>query len=265
MWKCSCGTIRKQDIKVAYTNLISHIQQKHPNYLEVFNLAQQEDSLSEKSSFVTGNGTPLSVSGQTTLDDMFDTACTNVFKWLECIFMDDHELACCKKDLTRGNTKLDPISVKTLKKNLFKVAKAVKKVSAKAMFATCYSIVFDGWSEASKHFIGMNIVYPAKEYDADPVMNLFAFAWLQDETNFTAENHANFIEATLKWYSLSVDCLFVWLATIVPPTRQTQTALVSPSWDAKVTASIYLWNSTCKISWQLNRNWLVSSCQSCRH
>jgi hypothetical protein len=90
--------------------------------------------------------------------------------------MDEHELAFCKKDLTRGNTKLDPISVKTLKKNLFKVAKAVKKVSAKAMFATCYSIVFDGWSEASKHFIDMNIVYPAKEYDADPVMNLFAFA-----------------------------------------------------------------------------------------
>ena len=33
MWKYSCGTIQKQDIKVGYTNLISHIRQKHPNYL----------------------------------------------------------------------------------------------------------------------------------------------------------------------------------------------------------------------------------------
>jgi hypothetical protein len=74
-WKCSCGTIQKQDIKVGSTNLISHIQQKHPNNLEVFNLAQQEDSQSETSSFVTTRyGTPSSVLGQTTLDYMFDTA-----------------------------------------------------------------------------------------------------------------------------------------------------------------------------------------------
>ena len=104
MWTCSCGTIRKQDIKVGYTNLISDIRQKHPSYLEVFNLAQQEDSQSETSSFVTGYGTPSSVSEQTTLDYMFDTASTNVFKWLEC-----------------------PISVKTLKKYLFKVVKALEK------------------------------------------------------------------------------------------------------------------------------------------
>ncbi|KAI2512776.1 hypothetical protein MHU86_1564 [Fragilaria crotonensis] len=178
MWKCSCGTIRKQDIKVGYTNLMSHIRQKHPNYTEVFSVYQQEESQSEMSSFVTGYGTPSSsVSGQTTLDYMFDTASTNVFKWLEWIIMDEHELAFCEKDLTRGNSKLDPISVKTLKKYLFKVVKAVeKKVSAKAMFATCFALVFDGWSEASRHFI--------------------------------AENHANFIEATLRWYSLSADRLF---------------------------------------------------------
>jgi hypothetical protein len=52
-------------------------------------------------------------------------------------------------------------------------------------------------------------VYPAKEYDANPVMNLLAFAPLHDETNLTAENHANFIEAALKWYSLSADRLFL--------------------------------------------------------
>ncbi len=55
----------------------------------------------------------------------------------------------------------------------------------------------------------MYIVNPAKEYDANPVMNLLAFAPLvHNETNFTAENQANFIEATLKWYSLSADRLF---------------------------------------------------------
>jgi hypothetical protein len=104
---------------------------------------------------------------------------------------------------------LDPISVKTLKKCLFKEVKAFeRKVSAKAMFASSYALVFDGWSEASKHVIGLFIVYPSKVNDADPVMHLLAFALLHDETNYTAEDHANFIKATLKWYSLSAERLF---------------------------------------------------------
>jgi hAT family C-terminal dimerisation region len=213
-WKCSCGTVRKQDIKVGFANLMSHIKQKHPNYLEVFHVARQEDIHSETSSLITavsaGPSSLSVISGQTTLDYMFDTRSTNVFKWLEWIIMDEHELAFCEKDLTRGNANLEPISVKTLKKYLFKVVNAVeKKISAKAMaLATSYALVFDGWSEASKHFIGMYIVYPAKEVDADPVLHLLAFAPLHDETNFTAENHANFIKATLNWYSLSADRLF---------------------------------------------------------
>jgi hAT family C-terminal dimerisation region len=216
-WKCSCGKVRKQDIKVGFTNLMSHIRQKHPNYLEVFHVAQQEDVHSETSSLTTIAASPAGqqpsfsvVSGQTTLDYMFDTRSTNVFKWLEWIIMDEHELGFCEKDLTRGNANLEPISVKTLKKYLFKLVNAVeKRVSANAMaHATSYALVFDGWSEASKHFIGMYIVYPAKDVDADPVLHLLAFAPLHDETNFTAENHANFIKATLNWYSLSVDRLF---------------------------------------------------------
>ena len=212
-WKCSCGKVRKQDIKLGFKNLISHIRQKHPNYLEVFHMAQQEDGHSETSSLITALSSPgpsLLVSGQTTLDYMFDTRSTNVFKWLEWIIMDEHELAFCEKDLTRCNASLETISVKTLKKYLFKVVQSVeKKISAKAMaLASSYALVFDGWSEASKHFIGMYIAYPAKEVDADPVLHLLAFAPLHDETNFTAENHANFIKATLNWYSLSADRLF---------------------------------------------------------
>jgi hypothetical protein len=213
-WKCSCGKLRKQDIKLCFANLMSHIRQKHPNYLEEFHLAQQEDGHSETSSLITAVSSPgrssSVISGQTSLDYMFDTRSTNVYKWLEWIIMDEHELAFCEKDLTRGNANLETISVKTLKKYLLKVVKAVeKKISATAMaLATSYALVFDGWSEGSKHFIGMYIVFPAKEVDADPVLYLLAFAPLHDETNFTAENHANFIRATLNLHSLSVDRLF---------------------------------------------------------
>ena len=56
-----------------------------------------------------------------------------------------------------------------------------------------YALVFDGWSEASRHFIGVFIVYPGKHgrhnggAPADPEMHLLAFAPLVDETNFTAD------------------------------------------------------------------------------
>jgi hypothetical protein len=79
--------------------------------------------------------------------------------------MDEHELIFCEKILTQCNTRLEPNSVKTLKKYLFKVVEAVeKKVSVRASAAAVsYALVFDGWSEASRHFIGLFIVYPGKQ------------------------------------------------------------------------------------------------------
>ena len=213
-WKCTCGTVRKQNVKLGYTNLISHIKQTHPNYLEMFHLFQEADcarddgkSESETASVITSPGTSLS--GQTTLEYMLDSRSTNIFKWLEWIVMGELELIFCEKDLTRSNTKLQPISVKTLKKYMFKLVEAVeKKVSVKVSTAPSYALVFDGWSENSTHFIGLFVVHPGKEYAADPEIHLLAFAPLPDETNFTAENHVNFIKSTLEWYSLSLELLF---------------------------------------------------------
>eukprot|EP00731_Ephydatia_muelleri_P013975 Em0007g1285a len=187
---------------------------KHPNYLEMFHLFQEADcagddgkSESETASVITSPGTSLS--GQTTLEYMLDSRSTNIFKWLEWIVMGELELIFCEKDLTRSNTKLKPISVKTLKKYMFKLVEAVeKKVSVKVSTAPSYALVFDGWSENSTHFIGLFVVHPGKEYAADPEIHLLAFAPLLDETNFTAENHVNFIKSTLEWYSLSLELLF---------------------------------------------------------
>jgi hypothetical protein len=41
LWKCTCGTVRRKNIKVGYANLMSHIKLKHPDYLEVFAMEQQ--------------------------------------------------------------------------------------------------------------------------------------------------------------------------------------------------------------------------------
>ena len=57
---------------------------KHPDYLKIFNEAQvSSDS--------------CTVTGQTTLAYLADPKSTNIFKWLEWIVMDEHELGFCEK------------------------------------------------------------------------------------------------------------------------------------------------------------------------
>ena len=123
--------------------------------------------------------------------------------------MDEHKFLFCEKELTQKNSNLKPISVTTLKKYLFKVVEAVeKKITVKVATAPLFALLFDGWTENSTHFVGLFIVYPGKEPSDDPGLHLLAFAPLSDQTNFTAVNHANFIKASLEWYSLSPSCMF---------------------------------------------------------
>ena len=77
-------------MKLGFSNLLSHIKQRHLKNEDVFAIAQQAnevDSISESAQVVTGTG---GVSGQTTLAYLFDSYSTNVFKWLEWIVMDEH-------------------------------------------------------------------------------------------------------------------------------------------------------------------------------
>jgi hypothetical protein len=82
--------------------------------------------------------------------------------------------------------------------------------------AASSALVFDGWSEASRHFISIIIVFPSlpckdqqgNDDATNPDLHLLAFAPLLDETNFSAENHANFIKVTLEWFFLSRERLF---------------------------------------------------------
>ena len=208
-WKCTCGTLCKQIIKLGLSNLLSHIKQRHPNYEEVFAIAQQANHVGAISDSVHVVTRTRGVSGQTTLVYLFDSHSTNVFKWLEWIIMDEHEFLFCEKELTQKNSNLKPISVKTLKKYLFKVVEVVeKKISVKVATVPLFALLFDGWTEDSTHFVGLFIVYPGKTPSHDPGLHLLAFAPLLDETNFTAVNHANFIKASLEWYSISLSHMF---------------------------------------------------------
>ena len=121
-WKCTCGTVCKQNIKLGYTNLMSHSKQKHPNYLEMFHLAQQAhgDSKSETASVITRTGqSDESVSGQTTLEYMLDSRSTNVFKWLEWIVMGELEVDLLQK-------KSSPEAIRNCNRSLSKLSRNIR-------------------------------------------------------------------------------------------------------------------------------------------
>ncbi len=210
IWKCSCGTERKCNVrKSGYNNLMTHIKQQHPDYEEIYRSYQNEFPSREHSE--CGSVSVIgSVSCQTTLDCLIDSKSSNIFKWIEWIVMDELPLTFCEKELTRTNSKLQRISVKTLKKYIFKIVAGVeKKITVLAQAAPVFSLIFYGWSEDSTHFIGLFISFhdSNSSVNSSPHLYLLSFAPLLDGTSFTAENHAEFIRSSLKWYQLPIERL----------------------------------------------------------
>jgi hypothetical protein len=102
--------------------------------------------------------------------------------------------------------------------------------------AVLSALVFDGWLEASRHLIGLFIVYPplpckdqqGNDDASNPNLHLLAFAPLLDETNFSAENHANFIKVTLEWFSFSRQRLFCLIGNNCTTNKATANQLGVP-------------------------------------
>lgn len=196
LWKCRCGKFRKQNLKKGYQNLISHVKSNHPEYLNIFHEEQGNSQLE------------IPVTSQTMLKYLIDEKSTNIFKWLEWIVMDEHELGFCEKKMTIKNTSLAPISTKTLKKCMFNLVRAVeKKISTIVNNAVNFALVFDVCTEKSNHNIGIFSTSPGKNPESEPNIFLLAFSPELNETNMNATNHTAFIRSTLELYNLNEDNL----------------------------------------------------------
>jgi hypothetical protein len=145
-WRCQCGNERKCDVIThGYSNLMTHIKSRHPDYLKKF------------ADCTTGlvPGDTSSQGGQRTLDFLIDKKSFNSYKWIDWIVMDEHELNFCEKPRTRENTSLEKMSSKTLKKIMFQLVSAIEKnITKLAEAVPCFALIFDGWSENNTHFVG---------------------------------------------------------------------------------------------------------------
>lgn len=203
IWKCKCGVDWKCDvIKNGYNNLMTHVKSKHPDYLDIY-AAHSLESSSSRSHF-SNDGVEL-----TTLEYMVDSKSRGIYKWLDWIVMDEHELSFCEKDHTRENMNLPKICSKTLKKYMFMLVDVVeKKITTLALARSRYALIFDGCTEDFTHFLGLFITIPTQDKASSSFhIYLLAFAPFLDKTTFIAVIHRDFIPSTLDWYQLPISNL----------------------------------------------------------
>ena len=129
-FKCQCGTVRNQDLKKCYVNLISHIKDQHPEWQQTMESKHLEEN--------------------SKIDQFVNKKASTVFSWLEWIIMDNLPFVFVEKRLTKKNTKLDSIGRDTLMKYLkLLTADAEKKVADD--LPNQFGIIIDGWTEGNQH------------------------------------------------------------------------------------------------------------------
>ena len=102
-------------------------------------------------------------------------------------------------NLTQKYCKLTPITRPTFMKFFQLLVKEVEKKIESELPET-FDLIPDGWSEkgSGTHYVDIFAVYQSKE--GQPETPLIAFSPLLDETDFSAKNHMDFIEATLTFF-----------------------------------------------------------------
>jgi hypothetical protein len=194
VWVCACGNKRTWDPSSGYTNLMGHIKQQHSNY--------NDDYLTAKKLV------RVKTSALVTINSLFNAKATRVHNYMEWVIMAELAISFVTNKLTRKNAAAAPIATNTLKKYSFDVMHAVEKAITELVTGKLYALVFDGWTENGRHFIGIFVSFMAKSVDKTPTLALLAFAPLLDETSLNSKAHETFIKDTLKYYDMDFDLAF---------------------------------------------------------
>jgi hypothetical protein len=173
-WKCRCGKTRKQG--KGWNNLLDHITRDHG------------DTVEEAKS-----------SANSTITTFFRKKETNVYNWIRWIAQDLLPFAFCENTNTRQFTKLEPISVKTLKLHMEQFARLVENKIRK-MLPPQFAIVFDGWTDCSTHYLAIFAVFPDKAHEHGYNKALLSFYPLNDEESLNANSHHESIYSVLQQF-----------------------------------------------------------------
>ncbi|RHZ16442.1 hypothetical protein DYB31_000992, partial [Aphanomyces astaci] len=178
-FKCKvCGTKRTKAKSAGYSNLTSHLDKKHPDYLAQFEASQE-----------------LLV-GTLHQHGFVDAKATNLHAWVQWIVERNQPFSEVENPLTRNMSRLTPICVKTLKAAMDKVTRNVEAKIA-AELPDVFGLCIDGWTDGSKHFCAIFATYAVANARHTP---LLAMSPLLKPDSMDADAHIAFIEETLGLY-----------------------------------------------------------------
>jgi hypothetical protein len=175
VFKCSCGTTRKQKKGSGFSNLMSHLREKHDDWEQLYEAFKENNHKSKKAPA----GHVFFVNPKAVL----------LHSWLDWIVTDNLPIATVEKTTYRNYSNLEAISVNTFSKYL-KLVEAAVDEKLKEELPAKFGLVIDGWTEGNTHYYG---VYAAYAKDGKNYTRFLTMAPPFDETRFTAQIQADFL------------------------------------------------------------------------
>ena len=147
-YRCKICDIERTKNKSGYTNLLSHLDEKHKNWRKVVERAKSKQG-------VKGSMDKF-------LKKRIDDKYKNIYRWLNWIIKGKHPFSYVEDRYARKYSKLDPICIKTLMKYMGAVYARVKVKLAKVLPET-FGGLFDGWTCVREHYVAFFATWTTKE------------------------------------------------------------------------------------------------------
>ena len=166
-FECRCKKTRTQNILSGYSNLVSHVKERHPGYLQ--RMQQTLDTISTDRN-IQMHSQFLCVPKQA----------SNLYSWLEWTVMDNNPLSFFEKTLVKKYSKLESVCSKTIGKYIGLLTRKVETLLQKELPGS-FGLVLDGWTYGQTHYVGLFAVYPYPANAKQAAAPLLAFSPLLNE------------------------------------------------------------------------------------
>ena len=131
-----------------------------------------------------------------------------MFNWINFIVMKNLPVSFVDCPYTRDITRLKPISAQKLRCHILSLLSVVKE-TIKAELPTKFSIVFDGWTEGTHHYIGIAAAYlrfgdGGKEEAVQTMLSMKPLL-VDGIQGMRAQDHLDHVEKVLESYGKTFD------------------------------------------------------------
>lgn len=124
----------------------------------------------------------------------------DAFKLIEWVVMRNQPICEVDNSITRGLMNVSPLSSKTLRKYILSLVPLVED-AIKERLPTKFAIMFDGWTDSHMHYVAIFATYM---YNGKYCETMLACGPVMKEDELTAQQHIDFLEATLDVYKRSL-------------------------------------------------------------